>query len=486
LPKISNQGVDALAWRFAAIHAGKDLCYKSYGKGDTTLISSHRMMLTIVVPALNEEEAIGRTIQDCLDALPEICERGQVEAVEIVVVSDGSTDRTAPIAQEFADLHPEVRLMVFEENRGYGAAIKEGFRIGSGELVAFLDADGTCDPRFFGDLCAAIQNDGADIAVGDRMGPGSDMPRVRRLGNRLFALLLGFLSGEAVTDTASGMRVLRRDSLPSLLPLPDRMDFTPAMSARAIMQGMRVVEVPMRYSRRVGASKLQTFRDGFRFLRVILDAVLFYSPARLFMLGFLTCTFLLLLLALSPTEFYLHNGYVEEWMIYRFVACLLLGNAGFTLLCSAIIADNLFFLTNRRRPSKSFGMHILRLTVSPQLLLLLGLVCSMTSVVLVWPGVIEYFRTQHVTLHWSRVIVSTCGFLLTVQCLVTACLLRIVSLWRRQLVMRHDDSATLESSVRPHRFTSRGAGVIGGSAVSGFSKDLPLVQGGRIGMDAER
>ena len=71
----------------------------------------------------------------------------------MIVVSDGSTDRTAAIAQQIAEEEPAVRVIVFERNRGYGAAIKEGFRQSTGELVAFLDADGTCDPNYFGELC---------------------------------------------------------------------------------------------------------------------------------------------------------------------------------------------------------------------------------------------------------------------------------------------------------------------------------------------
>src|ERR1700754_2130295 len=119
--------------------------------------------LTIVFPALKQENAIGQTISRCLDAEPEICGAGDVAELEIIVVSDGSTDRTVEIAQEFANRHQQVRLIVFEKNRGYGAAIKAGFRAGKGNLLGFLDADGTCDPKFFGVLCKAIQDENADI-----------------------------------------------------------------------------------------------------------------------------------------------------------------------------------------------------------------------------------------------------------------------------------------------------------------------------------
>src|SRR4051812_5064174 len=144
--------------------------------------------LTIVIPALNEEESIGSTIQRCLDARDHICRVGAVKEIEVIVVSDGSTDRTAPIAQEFADRDSRVRLIVFEKNRGYGAAIKAGFEMGVGDLVSFLDADGTCDPNYFGPLCRVLQRERASVALGSRMQPGNHMPRIRRLGNTLYAL----------------------------------------------------------------------------------------------------------------------------------------------------------------------------------------------------------------------------------------------------------------------------------------------------------
>ena len=403
--------------------------------------------LTVVIPALNEEEAIGSTISRCLDAVDEICDSGRLSEVEFIVVSDGSTDRTVEIAREFADRNPQLKLIVFEQNRGYGAAIKEGFRIGKGNLLAFLDADGTCDPRFFGELCSAIQTRRADIALGSRMGPGSHMPFVRRFGNRLFALLLGFLSGEAVTDTASGMRVVRREALSDLYPLPDGLHFTPAMSARAVMQRLAIIESPMAYSERVGESKLSAVKDGLRFLRAILDAVLFYRPSRMFTLFFSLCALVVLLLSISPTEFYFRNHYFEEWMIYRFVVCMLVGAMGFTLLCTAVVADELFGLTNKRPRWNSFSGQLLHQVFSQKSLLTISVLAVLISVVLVWPGIVEYFSTRHITLHWSRVIVAAFGMLIATECVVTASLLRIVRLWK-------DFLASSDSSIVPGRETA--------------------------------
>lgn len=177
-------------------------------------------------------------------------------------MSDGSTDRTESIACGF----PEVAVLAFARNRGYGAAIKAGFEHARGDLLAFMDADGTCDPRVFASLCQVLDREKADVVLGSRMGPESSMPRIRSIGNTLFAWILGILSRRAIQDTASGMRVIRRSALRLLYPLPDGMHFTPAISARVLLEDeLRLAEVPMAYAERRGESKLSVTRDGVRF-----------------------------------------------------------------------------------------------------------------------------------------------------------------------------------------------------------------------------
>ena len=220
-------------------------------------------------------------------------------------------------------------MIVFEKNRGYGAAIKEGFRRGRvpswDSSTQMVRAIRSISPR-----CAAWPSrTRPDIVLGSRMGPASKMPRIRRIGNRIYAFLLGLLCGRSVTDTASGMRVIRRSSLPMLYPLPDRLHFTPSMSARALTNGLRVIEIPMRYEERVGESKLRVLSDGFQFLRTIIEGVLCYRPERLFLMVFVLFMLVSVLLAMYPMEFYLHNRRVEEWMIYRFLTCFLLGSVGY-------------------------------------------------------------------------------------------------------------------------------------------------------------
>ena len=126
----------------------------------------------------------------------------------------------------------------------------------------------------------------AAIVLGSRLGGDSEMPWLRRLGNRFFASMLTLFSARRVRDTASGMRVLRRSALPRLMPLPDGLHFTPAMSARAVLSGdLGIVEVGMPYRERAGQSKLKVWRDGLRFLRVIVEETLRHRPGRLLGLG---------------------------------------------------------------------------------------------------------------------------------------------------------------------------------------------------------
>ncbi len=388
-------------------------------------------VLSIVIPALNEEESIGTTIQRCLDARERIKTVGGIAEVEIVVVSDGSTDRTVEIAQSFAVREQSVSLIVFEQNRGYGVAIKEGFARSGGDLVAFLDADGTCDPKFFADLCLALQDEQAAVALGSRVGPGTHMPRIRRLGNHLYALLLGSLSGIAVSDTASGMRVIRRDMLAELYPLPDGLHFTPAMSARAIMRRLPIVEVPMPYSERVGESKLRVMKDGVRFLAAIADAVLVFNPARIFGLGAVICVLIALLWGVYPIEFYLAYRSLEEWMIYRLLFCGLLLTSAFVLICAVVLSNDLLALLNRRRPS--FVASVLEYLLRPARSWIVAVALAALGFVLIWPALSQYVNSGAVTIHWSRPVAALFLVQMALALVVHGVMRRVVGLWRLQL-----------------------------------------------------
>jgi glycosyltransferase involved in cell wall biosynthesis len=235
--------------------------------------------LTVVIPAYNEENAIETILNRVLATRLDLV-RSHVSGLELLVVNDGSRDRTCEIALEIACREPCVRVISHPRNRGYGAALKTGFAQAQGDLVGFLDADGTYPPELFPRLCQAAL-EGADLVIGSRMmGSDSKMPFTRRVGNLFFAGLLSLLGARRVTDSASGMRVFRRAILKQIFPLPDGLNLTPVMSTRALHENLRVVEVPIPYSERVGHSKLSVVRDGRLFLESMVWTVLSYNPVR--------------------------------------------------------------------------------------------------------------------------------------------------------------------------------------------------------------
>ena len=363
------------------------------------------MKLLIAIPALNEEQSIASIVERCLAARSDIVAGSSVDAVEITVVSDGSSDRTVERAQQYAG---EVNVIVFPENRGYGTAIQEAWRRSDAELLGFLDADGTCDPRFFAALCREVLDGGADVVLGNRMTRASRMPPLRRLGNRLFGALLSVFSSHVVHDTASGMRVVRRSSLAKLLPLPAGMDFTPAMSARALLrQDVAIRELPMPYAEREGRSKLRPWRDGLRFLRTIVESTLLFRPSRPLSLAGAALFLAAAVLMGPPVAHYLAVGTVEEWMIYRFVVSQLLGSTAVLCWCVAYLARRLMVVTGFREARPHQGERLARRFFGGPWFWLAEAALLLAGFLLVEPSLRSLVTTGATYEHWSRFVVMS-------------------------------------------------------------------------------
>jgi len=233
--------------------------------------------LSVVIPALNEEDSILDIMARVLSTRSGLA-AVKVDDLELIVVDDGSTDRTP----ELVTATPGARLIRHPTNHGYGAALKTGFAAARGEWIGFLDADGTYPPEYFPQLCQAAQDQNADVVVGSRMaGTDSQMPFVRRVGNLLFAKLVTVISAQTITDSASGQRVFKKSVLERIYPLPDGLNLTPVMSIRALHEQLKMIEVPIPYSERLGRSKLNALRDGLVFAQSIVWTALHYNPMRL-------------------------------------------------------------------------------------------------------------------------------------------------------------------------------------------------------------
>jgi glycosyltransferase involved in cell wall biosynthesis len=298
--------------------------------------------LSVVIPAYNEEAGIAAIVERVLAIEPALREMN-IDALECIVVDDGSADRTAEIVQRYV---PRVRL-IRQHNKGYGGALKTGFHAARGELLGFLDADSTYPPEHFPLMCRTAL-DGADLVIGSRMaGASSEMPLVRRIGNTIFAALLSIVAGVRISDSASGQRVIRREALPLLYPLPDTLDFTPAMSTRALHEDLRMVELPIPYKERSGRSKLSVIRDGLRFFKSIVWTALTYNPVRIF--GGLGAALLLLAVLVGGLPLLTHAlGIDTTWPFPQLFGALVLAVAGVTLYTTGTSFSYIVTLFHKR------------------------------------------------------------------------------------------------------------------------------------------
>ena len=313
--------------------------------------------LSVVIPAYNEEAGIQAVLRRVLDTRPRLAAEGL--DLELIVVDDGSRDRTA----EIVAATPGARLIRHRTNGGYGAALKTGFAAARGEWIGFLDADGTYPPEHFPELCRAALAQDADIVIGSRMaGAASRMPFVRRVGNFIFARLVSLVSACRVTDSASGMRVFRKSILERLYPLPDGLNLTPVMSTRALHEGLKMIEVPIPYSERAGRSKLSVVRDGMRFAQSIVWTALTYNPVRLLGLLGLACLAVTLVVALWIVAQRVQGiTTLGPWGVFALFAAAVIGVAGVSIFLLGVMFNYLVAIFYKRPIRQGlFGRPLVR------------------------------------------------------------------------------------------------------------------------------
>ncbi len=216
----------------------------------------------MLIPALNEEQAIAQV----LAAIP----TGLVR--EVVVVDNGSTDRTAEVAR-----HGGARV-ISEPRRGYGQACLSGIAaLGPAEIVVFLDGDYSDFPEDMPALLDPILRGEADLVIGSRVlgqrEAGALLPQ-QRLGNALATWMIRLLFGVRYTDLGP-FRAIRSEALDRLRMQDRNYGWTVEMQVKAALAGLRLAEVPVRYRRRVGTSKISgtlagTLKAGYRIIATIL------------------------------------------------------------------------------------------------------------------------------------------------------------------------------------------------------------------------
>lgn len=395
--------------------------------------------LSVVIPAYNEEHGITEIVERVMAVKDSLTGAG-VDDLELLVVNDGSKDKTEQVLMQLAPKHPGMRVICHERNKGYGAALKTGFAQARGELVGFLDADGTYPPEYFPQLCQSAL-DGAELVIGSRMsGADSKMPVTRRIGNFFFANLLSLVGWQKVTDSASGMRVFHKNILQRMYPLPNGLNLTPVMSTRAVHEGLKMVEVPIPYSERVGRSKLSVVRDGYTFLQSILWTVLSYNPVRILgiigMIGVIIAALVgvgILVARLGGTTA------LGPWGIFAFASAVVAGVAGVSVFALGATFNHLVSLFYKRPIRQGlFGKPVFKKPLENNFgwMGLAGIAGGILVAVL---GLVLGINSLDTARIWFYLLVSAMMTLVGVQLVISWVLMRILEeLEQREALVEKD------------------------------------------------
>jgi glycosyltransferase involved in cell wall biosynthesis len=286
--------------------------------------------ISVVIPCLNEEEAVGRVVDQALDGI-----RRSGRTGEVVVVDNASTDRSAEVAAGHG------ARVVTEKRRGYGSAYLAGLSEARGEFIVMGDADETYPLQELGPFVDKLDA-GDDLVIGSRFAGtihGDAMPFLNRfVGNPILTGMLNVLFGVKVSDAHCGMRAIRKDALPALELHSTGMEFASEMVFKAYRRGLTVSEIPIDYYPRVGESKLNRFGDAWRHVRFML----LYSPSWLYLVPGAALLLLgiagMLALATGPIDVF-----GRSWQIHTMLAFVAL-----TLIGAQIIQLGVFARTYAR------------------------------------------------------------------------------------------------------------------------------------------
>jgi len=256
--------------------------------GNKNSVVTKDIDVSVILPCRNEEKTVGICIRKAQDIFKRYNINGEI------IVSDSSRDKSPLIAESLG------AKVVKHNKKGYGVALLEGFKEARGKYIVMADADNTYDllelPNFLNQL-----DKGYDFVIGSRtrgrIRKGA-MPFMHRyIGNPLLSFTMNTFFKSKISDANSGYRAFTREALDKMQLKTTGMEFASEMIVSALKNRLRIKEIPIIYSKRVGKSKISSFSDGWRHLRFML----LYSPTHLFLIpgiilfgiGFLLMTVLL-------------------------------------------------------------------------------------------------------------------------------------------------------------------------------------------------
>jgi len=256
-------------------------------------------MISVVIPAYNESEIIGKVIGELKI---ELNKNGN--DYEIIIVDDGSKDDTRIVAESAG-----ATVVTHPYNIGNGAAIKTGIRNAVGDIIVLMDGDGQHSPKDIKELLKYIPQ--YDMVVGARVGRKKGAIH-RNFANAVYNIFASYLTHFKVMDLTSGFRIIKKESIMKFLYLlPNTFSYPSTITLALLRSGYSLKYVPINVKKRVGKSKINLIIDGVRFLIIMLKIATLFSPLRVFIplsmiffgLGFWHFTYKVLIMGGKYTEF---------------------------------------------------------------------------------------------------------------------------------------------------------------------------------------
>jgi len=221
--------------------------------------------LSIVIPVYNEEATI-RAILDKVRTVDVGMDK------EIIVVDDGSHDRTRQILKE-EEAKGDIRVVYHEKNKGKGAAVRTGIANARGDFIIIQDADLEYDPQDYPKLLKPLLEGEADVVYGSRFlsGGGEKMLSLHRIGNRFLTAITNLLYGSSLSDMETCYKVFRTKLIRAIPLHSNRFEIEPEITAKILKRGYKILEVPISYrGREFHEGKKISWKDGFGALWTLL------------------------------------------------------------------------------------------------------------------------------------------------------------------------------------------------------------------------
>lgn len=259
-------------------------------------------MISIIIPAYNEEKSIKQTI----DNIKKVLKDNKLDkGSEIIIVNDGSSDNTLNILKKC-----DVVVINNPTNMGYGYSIKRGIMAAKNNTIVIIDADLTYPFDMLPQMLK-VKNEGYDLVVGARKGKNYRQNILKNILRKILKVFVQFVTNKDIKDINSGFRIFDKSLIIKYMPrLCNTFSFTTSQTLAYLMNNHFVTYVDIDYSKRIGKTKVKLFRDSLICIKYILEAGVYYNPLKIFLLLSSICIIFSLIGFIFSHYFNIHAGYI--------------------------------------------------------------------------------------------------------------------------------------------------------------------------------